>query len=46
MNVFPTPSRRLGHEGEGSFLDIILGIIGGLAGGRLFEHFGETGIRL
>ena len=32
------------REGEGFFLDIILGIVGALVGGWLFEFFGKTGV--
>ena len=37
-------SKIVNREGEGLFLDIILGIIGGLVGGWLFSFFGATGV--
>src|ERR1700730_17426315 len=37
-------SKIVNRQGEGFFVDIILGIVGGLVGGWLFERFGETGI--
>jgi uncharacterized membrane protein YeaQ/YmgE (transglycosylase-associated protein family) len=37
-------SKIVNRQGEGFFLDIILGIVGGVVGGWLFERFGGTGI--
>jgi uncharacterized membrane protein YeaQ/YmgE (transglycosylase-associated protein family) len=37
-------SKIVNKQGEGFFLDIILGIIGALVGGWLFEFFGKTGV--
>ena len=37
-------SKIVNREGEGFFLDIVLGVIGGLVGGWLFERFGATGV--
>ena len=37
-------SKIVNREGEGFFLDIILGIVGALVGGWLFEFFGKTGV--
>jgi len=37
-------SKIVNRQGEGFFLDIILGIIGGVVGGWLFEQFGGTGV--
>lgn len=34
----------MNREGEGIILDIVLGVIGGLVGGWLFEFFGATGV--
>jgi uncharacterized membrane protein YeaQ/YmgE (transglycosylase-associated protein family) len=36
--------RRLLQEGEGLFLDIILGIVGAIVGGWLFSIFGASGV--
>jgi len=36
--------RRLLQEGEGLFLDIILGIVGAIVGGWLFSMFGASGV--
>jgi len=37
-------SKIVNRQGEGFFLDIILGVVGGLVGGWLFELFGKTGV--
>src|SRR5438045_6425422 len=37
-------SKIVNRQGEGFFLDIILGVVGGVVGGWLFEHFGGTGV--
>jgi uncharacterized membrane protein YeaQ/YmgE (transglycosylase-associated protein family) len=37
-------SKIVNREGEGIILDIVLGIIGALVGGWLFEFFGATGV--
>ena len=37
-------SKIVNKQGEGFFLDIILGIIGALVGGWLFEFFGKAGV--
>ena len=37
-------SKIVNREGEGFFLDIILGIVGALVGGWVFEFFGEAGV--
>ena len=34
----------MNKQGEGFFLDIILGIVGALVGGWLFESFGKAGV--
>ena len=42
-------SKIVNHQGEGIFLDIILGIIGAVVGGWLFSAFGTspvTGVNL
>jgi uncharacterized membrane protein YeaQ/YmgE (transglycosylase-associated protein family) len=42
-------SKIVNHQGEGIFLDIILGIIGAVVGGWLFSAFGAspvTGVNL
>ena len=42
-------SKLVNHQGEGIFLDIILGIIGAVVGGWLFSAFGAspvTGVNL
>jgi len=38
------PSKIVNKQGEGFFLDIILGIVGALVGGWLFESFGKAGV--
>ena len=37
-------SKIVNRQGEGFFLDILLGVVGGVVGGWLFERFGETGV--
>jgi uncharacterized membrane protein YeaQ/YmgE (transglycosylase-associated protein family) len=37
-------SKIVNKKGEGLFLDIILGIIGGVFGGWLFQKFGAAGV--
>jgi uncharacterized membrane protein YeaQ/YmgE (transglycosylase-associated protein family) len=37
-------SKIVNKEGEGFILDIVLGIIGALVGGWLFEFFGKAGV--
>ena len=37
-------SKIVNRQGEGFFLDIILGIVGAVVGGWLFEFFGKTGV--
>jgi len=37
-------SRIVDHQGEGIFLDIVLGIVGALVGGLLFAFFGAHGV--
>ena len=37
-------SKFVNRQGEGFFLDIILGIVGGVVGGWLFEFFGKAGV--
>jgi len=37
-------SKIVNRQGAGFFLDMILGVIGGLFGGWLFEFFGKTGV--
>jgi len=37
-------SKIVNKQGEGLFLDIILGIVGALVGGWLFELIGKTGV--
>ncbi len=37
-------SKIVNKRGEGLFLDIILGIVGAVAGGWLFNMFGATGV--
>jgi uncharacterized membrane protein YeaQ/YmgE (transglycosylase-associated protein family) len=37
-------SKIVNREGEGFFLDIVLGVIGAVVGGWLFGLFGETGV--
>jgi uncharacterized membrane protein YeaQ/YmgE (transglycosylase-associated protein family) len=37
-------SKLVNKRGEGLFLDIVLGIIGAVVGGWLFNFFGATGV--
>ncbi len=37
-------SKLVNHTGEGVILDIVLGIVGALVGGWLFNAFGHTGV--
>jgi uncharacterized membrane protein YeaQ/YmgE (transglycosylase-associated protein family) len=37
-------SKIVNKQGEGLFLDIILGIVGAIAGGWLFNMFGASGV--
>jgi uncharacterized membrane protein YeaQ/YmgE (transglycosylase-associated protein family) len=37
-------SKLVNKTGEGIFLDIILGIVGAVAGGWLFNMFGASGV--
>jgi uncharacterized membrane protein YeaQ/YmgE (transglycosylase-associated protein family) len=37
-------SKIVNHTGEGVILDIVLGIVGALVGGWLFNAFGHTGV--
>jgi uncharacterized membrane protein YeaQ/YmgE (transglycosylase-associated protein family) len=37
-------SKIVESKGQGFFLNILLGIVGGMVGGWLFERFGGTGI--
>jgi uncharacterized membrane protein YeaQ/YmgE (transglycosylase-associated protein family) len=37
-------SKLVNKTGEGLFLDIILGIVGAIAGGWLFNMFGASGV--
>jgi uncharacterized membrane protein YeaQ/YmgE (transglycosylase-associated protein family) len=37
-------SKIVNKKGEGLFLDIILGIVGAIAGGWLFNMFGAAGV--
>ena len=37
-------SKIVNKRGEGLFLDIILGIVGAVAGGWLFNMFGASGV--
>jgi uncharacterized membrane protein YeaQ/YmgE (transglycosylase-associated protein family) len=37
-------SKIVNKQGEGFFVDIVLGVIGGLVGGWLFELFGKAGV--
>jgi uncharacterized membrane protein YeaQ/YmgE (transglycosylase-associated protein family) len=37
-------SKIVNKQGEGVILDIVLGIVGALAGGWLFNTFGATGV--
>jgi uncharacterized membrane protein YeaQ/YmgE (transglycosylase-associated protein family) len=37
-------SKIVNNTGEGLFLDIVLGIVGAIAGGWLFNMFGASGV--
>ena len=37
-------SKIVNKQGEGFFLDIVLGVIGAIVGGWLFAVFGKTGV--
>lgn len=37
-------SKIVNRQGEGFFLDIILGVVGALVGGWIFEFFGHEGV--
>lgn len=37
-------SKLVNHQGEGVFLDIILGVVGAIVGGWLFTKFGAQGV--
>jgi uncharacterized membrane protein YeaQ/YmgE (transglycosylase-associated protein family) len=37
-------SKIVNKQGEGFFLDIVLGIVGALVGGWLFELIGQAGV--
>ena len=37
-------SKIVNKQGEGLFLDILLGIVGAIAGGWLFKTFGASGV--
>ena len=37
-------SKIVNKQGEGFFLDIILGIVGSVAGGWIFSAFGASGV--
>jgi uncharacterized membrane protein YeaQ/YmgE (transglycosylase-associated protein family) len=37
-------SKIVNHRGEGMMLDIVLGIVGAVAGGWLFNRFGMVGV--
>ena len=37
-------SKLVNNRGEGIFLDIILGIVGAVAGGWIFNMFGASGV--
>src|SRR5206468_7901300 len=38
-------SKIVESRGQGFFINILLGIIGGMVGGWLFERFGGTGVQ-
>jgi uncharacterized membrane protein YeaQ/YmgE (transglycosylase-associated protein family) len=38
-------SKIVNKSGEGFFLDIILGLVGAVVGGWLFNMFGHSGVR-
>ena len=37
-------SKLVNHRGEGVFLDIVLGIVGAVVGGWIFNLFGHGGV--
>ena len=37
-------SKLINRTGEGLFLDIVLGVVGALAGGWVFHFFGAAGV--
>jgi uncharacterized membrane protein YeaQ/YmgE (transglycosylase-associated protein family) len=37
-------SKIVNHTGEGVLLDIVLGIVGAVIGGWLFNRFGQSGV--
>jgi uncharacterized membrane protein YeaQ/YmgE (transglycosylase-associated protein family) len=37
-------SHLVNHRGEGMILDILLGIVGAMLGGWIFEEFGASGV--
>ena len=37
-------SKVINKSGEGFFLDILLGIVGAVVGGWVFQYFGSTGV--
>ncbi|MEO7329377.1 MAG: GlsB/YeaQ/YmgE family stress response membrane protein [Minicystis sp.] len=37
-------SKLVNKQGEGVFLDILLGVVGAVVGGWLFTAFGSTGV--
>jgi uncharacterized membrane protein YeaQ/YmgE (transglycosylase-associated protein family) len=37
-------SKLVNHSGEGTFVDIVLGIVGAFVGGYVFNMFGATGV--
>ena len=37
-------SKLVNNRGEGIFLDIILGVVGAVAGGWIFNMFGASGV--
>ena len=37
-------SKLVNNRGEGFFLDIVLGIVGAIVGGWLFNRFGHAGV--
>jgi uncharacterized membrane protein YeaQ/YmgE (transglycosylase-associated protein family) len=37
-------SKLVNHQGEGIFMDIILGVVGAILGGWLFTKFGAQGV--
>ncbi|MBI5535194.1 MAG: GlsB/YeaQ/YmgE family stress response membrane protein [Deltaproteobacteria bacterium] len=37
-------SKIVNHRGEGAILDILLGIVGAIAGGYVFQLVGEKGV--